>query len=218
MRLNKYINESKIVIDTEDPDEIASILRNSCSKYLHMLNSISGRMGKKMIYRGISNTKSNFMQVTPRKDRKPLDTPPIIHNYLDDLFKKKFGWKARSEGVMTSTRPRRMYGRMYYFFPADGFKFLYSNEVNDLYMDLEDRLQMIDDPYSDELLSLDTITLDDLMKPEVQKIAKKLIDTYQQNKNFKDVYSHSTEIMWKCKYYYVLSADWSTSNAVLEKL
>ena len=166
MRLNKYINENKTTID---PDEIVSILKKDCGKYIDMLKLLSGRMGQKMIYRGIKNAKSNFMQVTPRKDRKPLDSTPIVHKYLDDLFKKKFGWKARSEGVMTSTRPRRMYGKMYYFFPADGFKFLYSNEVTDLYMDLEDRLQNYD-----YIFSLDTVTLDYLMEPEVQEITKNL--------------------------------------------
>jgi hypothetical protein len=34
-----------------------------------------------------------------RKNRKPLDTPLQIHNYWNNLFQKKFGWKVRSEGV-----------------------------------------------------------------------------------------------------------------------
>jgi hypothetical protein len=206
MRLEKYINESsKIKIDTEDPDKIVDILHKDCGKYINMLKLHSGKMRQKMVYRGMTKTYNKVMKIFPRTDRKPLDTPKLLHDYLNKLFKEKFGWEPRTEGVMTSSRPRSLYGKVYYFFPADGFKFIHSTDVNDLYTDLGD------------LLDMDFHDIDYTNSKITSKI-KKVIDTYQQNENFQTVYRHSAEIMWKCKFYYILSIKSPFMHTVLEKL
>lgn len=58
-----------------------------------------------------------------------------VHDKLDGLFYKKFGWKVRSEGVFCTGRKSEtlMYGITYIIFPKGQFKFVWSPDVLDLY-------------------------------------------------------------------------------------
>lgn len=82
-------------------------------------------------------TKKNIMMgaqiFTSRQDRRPQDMPIEIHNKYDELFLEKFGWKARSEGVFVAGGDRTSYGTPFFFFPVNGYKFIWSPAIFDLY-------------------------------------------------------------------------------------
>jgi hypothetical protein len=135
-RLLSYINESGYD-DYEEVKDIAEILMDNCAPFLKELKKTQY---KYMLYRGYKKDVSKSVEfVKPRKNRRPKDTPLALHNLLDDLFKKKFGWKVRSEGVFVAPRnfPLSDYGRVYLFFPVGKFKYVWSPKVSDLYEELD---------------------------------------------------------------------------------
>jgi hypothetical protein len=66
--------------------------------------------------------------------------PDELHDYLDEQFKKKFGWKARSEGVfcVRSKQIAYNYGNPYSVFPIGNYKYIYSNKIHDLYVHFDE--------------------------------------------------------------------------------
>jgi len=89
------------------------------------------------MYRGIHAKESKspiFISQSP-KNRIPTDTPGNIHKLLDDLFLQKFGWRARSDALFCSGDMAQagFYGATYEIYPANGFKFVWSERIRDLY-------------------------------------------------------------------------------------
>ena len=114
MRLNNYLTE--VVLSKEslkkllpDYSEILDIYKKTNGEYL---------------YRGTKH-KFTFASKIPRKRRRPMDMPLAFHNYLDEMFQKHFGWKARSNGLFTSitTEGLTYYGsNVYIVLPKNGFE------------------------------------------------------------------------------------------------
>ena len=130
MRLKHFITESKDI-------DIAFIkkLKKECKEYFY-----ESRQFKKNLplYRGMKKRISTYEIITPRKNRKPLSTDPVVHELLNKEFKKQFGWAARSEAVFCiGDYPPNIYGERYYMFPIGKFDFLWSRYVTDLAVSLD---------------------------------------------------------------------------------
>lgn len=106
------------------------------------------------LYRGLRLTDrvkkigNNIYIIVPRKDRWPKDTNEHLHEMMDNYFLRRFGWRARSRGVFCSgsMNVAKEYGNTTgIIFPADGFKYLWSRRIKDLY---SDQLESIDDRIS----------------------------------------------------------------------
>jgi hypothetical protein len=71
---------------------------------------------------------------SPRLDRRPLDTNPIVSNLVDEKFKQIFGWEPRKQGifVVADEEVAGGYGRSCIFVPIGNFKYIWSPEVKDL--------------------------------------------------------------------------------------
>ena len=122
--LRFYLTEKEI-----SPDEITFLLKRDCAPYLKQLKGI-----KNFIYRGTNHQVERIRKFKARENRTPTDTDIRVHNMLDSIFRKKFGWKARSEGVFTSSDTNLPdYGTTYLFFPIGQFKYLWSPKIDDLY-------------------------------------------------------------------------------------
>ena len=117
MRLKSYINENT---------NIAQKITRECSDILSLPNPLT-------LYRGSKKEVNIANRFIPRTDRIPSDIKMEIHNEYDKLFYEKFGWKARSEGVFASGSKRISYGKPYLFFPVNGYKFVWSPDIFDLY-------------------------------------------------------------------------------------
>jgi len=140
-RLQQYlINE-----EFQDINKLVAMLKADCKPYLSILKRTD-----KMLCRGTdSPPKTNiyedevyYFKRKPRKDRRPLSTGPLVHKQLDDLFKKKFGWKVRSEGVFVNSDygTASGYGHTYFFFPIGQFKYVWSPKVGDLWIYLKSHI------------------------------------------------------------------------------
>ena len=129
MRLKQYITESDMGIE-----EIWSMIQKDCKPFLKefKLNG-HGDLFFRGTHHGLS--RNGIKKFTPRKDRRPTDTPELISKMIDDEFKKKVGWKPRSEGVFTTTIRSRAggYGETTIFFPIGKYKYVWSDEIIDLY-------------------------------------------------------------------------------------
>ena len=206
MRLIDYL--------TEDEGDAEIKIEKECKPWLTASKGYD-------VYRGMWG-KKDFDKIKVRKDRRPLDTPLDVHNELDNIFKKHFGWKARSGGLL-ATGDRRVagtYGEAYKIFPIGRFRFIWSNKVHDLYGRYVEFMTKEGLIYSgggkwkinqerkdviiagEEDLSMDRIgefqgrvfkKLDDLIKKEYS--SSNLINAIKSN----------NEIMIDCKEYYAIS-------------
>lgn len=83
-----------------------------------------------------------FIKKRVRKDRKPADMHPIIHDMLDKEFQKRFGYPARSSSLFVTgdLYIASDYGsRVYLVFPVGKYKYLWNPQVDDLYTYIGDR-------------------------------------------------------------------------------
>jgi hypothetical protein len=129
MRLNSYINETS----EKFINQYLQILNDECKPFLKLIKDTD------FLYRGV-----NHAQTIPIKKfmhdegRIPLSTPLTVHNELNKIFKKKFGWPVR-DGVFCTFKPAltMMYGKPYFVFGIGDFKYCYSKEITDLWTDLD---------------------------------------------------------------------------------
>jgi hypothetical protein len=125
--------------------------------------------------------------------RVPRDMPKDYHKALNMHFTKIFGWPVRngvfSYGVKSNiTTLTSKYGKVYLLFPCGKFKFVYDQDIHDLYGSLSEF-----DNDSDKRLKLfiDSINYTD---KNLNKGMSKII----YNKE-------SAEIIIKCRSYYLIN-------------
>jgi len=188
MRLQSYINEDETYWKKN-----IELIKKNCKPYIKLVKMFTDTsIG---LYRGVTKKNGTFYKITPRKDRRPSTTNPVVHKVLDDIFYDKFGWKARSEGVFVTSNMdvASSYGVSYLFFPIGKFDFLCSIQIDDLFF------------------AIDKFNLDRIIiksdKPDWEgKIRKKIepfiLDNYEKN-NTNWLFS-GVEVMFRCKSYYIV--------------
>ena len=126
MRLIHFLNEAAY-----SEEEILEIKKNIQKECKPWINASKGYI----VWRGQTKPKSKTGKFKVRKNRKPLDTPIDVHKELDAIFKKHFGWKSRSEGLLATgdKTVAGSYGVPFQIFPIGKFRFVWSKNVHDLY-------------------------------------------------------------------------------------
>ena len=177
MRLNRYINEQSVNITHE-----LNLIKNDCQPFIKMVKSCRG-----LTVRSATNLMStNFIKKKTRKDRKPLSTPVNTHKMLDTIFFMMFGWRVRSSGVFTYGYEGFLYS--HYFFPIGKFKFVYSPLVKDLYDYLIELKHDLKIPW--EELEIHDLSF--------------IMNTYTNKNLCAGIKGGRSEIVFKCKEYYLL--------------
>lgn len=193
MRFEKYLVEG-----SQTPDDIIKMLHTDCAEWFNQIK------GDQVCYRGAKPITGVIEKRIPRKVRKPRDTPMVLHNSLDDEFKKKFGWKARSEGVFATSNMRqaRGYGAPHAFFPIGKFKYIYSDQIEDLsdYFENEEVLAWVGDDDGYEFYEGGV----EFGSERFNNILKRAINTYS-DKRLSYALESDVEIMFYCpKGYYLV--------------
>ena len=195
MRLQQFITEEH---NTNDPQEIVSILRKDCSDYIK-----NKPHGHYYIYRGASLPYNTiFKKKISRKNRKPKDMPEEVHEYLNKEFKKAFGWDVRSEGVFCTgdSNEAEGYGVSYCMFPSNGFKVIYSGVVNDLLLYFENMVHVVtpSDSFSSSWHARENWE-ENIKSFDVKKL-------YKQGgpKDIDKALYTGNEMVIKCKFYYLV--------------
>jgi hypothetical protein len=224
MRLQTYLNET---IDPYIVNSIWKKLTKDCMPFLKELKK-SNSPRDKFFYRGFhgGNLYSEIDKKKVRNNREPSDTPLAIHNYLNKEFKKKFGWNVRGEGSFATSDKERAggYGTPFLFFPVGKYKYVWSEEVSDLYAYLGGHhlkytvdalngvVYDIENDYYNEPTDTEEskMTLLDYTKfriketiDEFEKSVNRAMSTYKSN-NMRDAMISQSEVVFKCKEYYAV--------------
>jgi hypothetical protein len=185
MRLKQYITENNDIVD---------IIKKDCKPWLKESKGLPG-------WRGSMKEFEKIIKKQVRKNRKPLNIAPKMHKIIDNVFKEKFGWNARSNVVFVqgSQSTNYYYGpHRYAIFPIGNFKYIWSKKITDLMLDIEKIMYKISDEgipeFSEEWYNKFKEIMD-----------KSVINLYSN----KDLYMALTkykynEIMVKCKDYYMI--------------
>lgn len=140
MRLKKYINEvgtnTIAWVNSLDVLKAADMVKKDCRPFLNQVSRCS-KWGDYIFIRNVGHgfpSGKIILQKRVRQDRRPSDTPEIIHNYINDELEKKFGWRPREQAAFTSPhyiRAEAGYSTM--FFPIGKFEIVWHPKVRDLY-------------------------------------------------------------------------------------
>jgi hypothetical protein len=179
------------------PDDMVDKILHDCSYFF----DINGRpVQSPPLYRGTNKFIKDYEIITPRKNRKPLDTPIAIHRELDKLFKKKFGWKARSEGVFVTGKRSSAseYGQPYIVLPIGKFKYVWSPYIYDLHSKLVNTGVIYAKGNKSKVI---------MEKDEYMPILEELVGKYKDN-DLDTAIHVGNEISMKCDKYYIINENY----------
>jgi len=196
MRYIKYLNEENIdkYLTNNEVFDLAS-------------------KNKLYLYRGTYNNINPYQIINRRTDRKPRDMPKQLHYDLDEAFKKKFGWKARSAGVFTTSKKRdaEEYGDAYIFIPIKPYKILWSPKIFDLFTVIDGKGHFLTDNDRNILVRYDEMESSDNEHEYYIEVIDKLINTYT-DKNIKQAILSKNEIMFDCNSYILFDEEYFWRN------
>ncbi len=139
MRLTKYLIE-RFVPRTEELLEsvehldtsLGQRIKSQCKPFLSQIKSLN----MPGLFRGLKHHEILISVKKVRKNRRALDTDQVDSDAIDDWFEDKFGWRPRSQALMTSGRPGQAsgYGNLSLIIPVGKFKILWSRTIDDLYV------------------------------------------------------------------------------------
>lgn len=89
------------------------------------------------MYSGRKSSEEFFTRAV-RKNRKPTDTHLLVSKDLDEKFQGMFGYPARSNSIFCTgdLSDSEEYGSAYMIFPIGKYKYLWSDDIGDLYLHL----------------------------------------------------------------------------------
>jgi hypothetical protein len=216
MRLKQHINENS------ELDKLVDALHgviNNCQPFLKELGTVNP---PQFLYSGRKSNDSWF-EKDVRSDRKPTDLFPEIHKDFDDAFNERFGWRARSNGLFCTgyMHDAEEYGAVYVIFPKGPFKVIWSDNIGDLYIKLQDtvsdilggvkRVNGLKKSFTQEFEYANTLNgyqwspeqIQDKVHDRYEKFIDDIVDQYRGNNIMKAITSN-VEIMLNCKSYYAI--------------
>lgn len=149
MKLKQYLSE-----DNKFLDGLRYIMRNTDTDYLRAVLRTDNAFGRRMDI----GRKWWFTDKVTHRNRWPRDTPGNINAWVDEWFKKKFGWKARSENslfvynidIQSGAWNRADY---YIIFPRAVRTVIWSEKSRDLYLWLRMGRNLMSDLNKNEVIA-----------------------------------------------------------------
>lgn len=153
----RYLKRYKLYESNDPYKDLKEIVLEKCQPFIELSKSCDKPIE---LWRGVSQdfirnkTKEIcylVYEVTHISNRKPTDTPNILHEKLNKEFEKKFGWLVRNgvfclpdKGVahtyasISSDRLDKFdYPEPYFFIPIGEFKYCWSPKYHDLTADIK---------------------------------------------------------------------------------
>ena len=133
MRLSNYLQEKTDINIVKVHDE--------CSEILKMYKENNNFR----LYRGVKDTSILDIDMLilreQRPDRKPMDTPQVVHDYLKKKLRQKFGWDGRTGIFATPNLDNAScYGQPWVILPFNGFKYIWSTKYADAYGTIDEAM------------------------------------------------------------------------------
>ena len=160
-------------------------IKADCKPYLNAVKD-------NPIWRGMYTSGELILKKSVRMNRRPADTLQSDHDEIDDSFERVYGWKPRSQAIFVTGELdiASSYGEPHMIFPRGKFRFIYSNDIRDLYAVVSGHSKF-------RIPTGQEKELDDFIK-------KHYINGKSPNE-FKKAISSKNEIMVGCKDYYAVS-------------
>lgn len=129
-------------LDAATIEELNEYIRAHCRPALDLI-----QQQDVVFYRGLSKSSLTELiedypgpgemkagEVMVRKDRRPRNTPQFAHDFIDEWFNERFGFKARSEGLFVIGNPAEAtgYGTACIVLPIGEFSTYSSTKIEDL--------------------------------------------------------------------------------------
>ena len=190
MRLQQFLTEGIKKYNNIKTPELISMVYDKCMPFIKELTTPKFSPADDFLYSGRHHSTRVFV-TDIRSNRTPVDTTMDTHKEVDDLFKKKFGWKARSNAIFCTGDYNfaGSYGEnVYMIFPIGKYKYLWSPEIGDLYI----------------VVDLDSVRT----APNKLELFTNYINTYK-NTDLKDAIKSGNEIMVNCKEYIAVHGTFS---------
>jgi len=194
MRLEKLLTDNRKM----NKDDILLRIKGKCHPFIKEMSPVEGVTFMRATHRRINIGE----RIVPRTNRRPLETPLQIHNLLNDMFKKKFGWKVRGEGVfamnsLSHTLP--YYGYKFHFFPEGKYEYIWSPDVSDLtlWMEQSGLLNMVEDE-NDGVYGVSP----NYNEKEIEEKLSRIIKTYKKT-NLTEALRSKNEVVFRCKAYWL---------------
>jgi S-adenosylmethionine:tRNA-ribosyltransferase-isomerase (queuine synthetase) len=210
----KYLKTYKII----ESENFLNQMFSECNIFIKDLKKCEKG---NFLFRGINEINLNITQSKSNTDNKriPTDTPKMIHDILNDIFRKKFGWNVRNgifafgqkihilkkhhiknEIYIDNGYIESNYGlETYILFPSNSYNIVWSNTINDL-IDILDEEDLL-------IKNLDS----NIIKEKLIIIANK----YKSNDLQSAILSHC-EISINCEKYYLINQKFA--NILIEKI
>lgn len=212
MRLQRYITEDNVKnLDYLDFDKVIDFIQKRCKPFLQEIRGCRSRT----LIRGKRDLNvDKFAKVKRRENRLPMNMSPDYMRFLDDVFQDVFGWRPRSTGVFSefSKAIKSGYGTPYLLFPIGNFRYLYSNDIADFYLDDAMKSPVMYHPRKNEITFNDKIVRAMYSDLELEELSKKEVMKRWVKKAFKNKNicraKNDHEIMFDCDYYYLVHSDY----------
>ena len=115
-------------------DKDTKFIKNVLKDIQPWLNEIGGlkNLDKQIIYRGTDHPDDTIRQV--RRDRKPLDTVPLIAGMVDDWFLENYAHRYRTQALFVTNDigTANRFGEPVIILPIGKFNYVWSKKTNDL--------------------------------------------------------------------------------------
>jgi hypothetical protein len=135
---------SEIQTASSDGEQAAKLVFENCKPFLKEsefhFTKPDINYGVGALYRGMNDVKLHRLtEVSGTRLRSPKDSSKEMHELLDDYFDYKFGYRYRSRGVFCSGKESiaESYGQACLIFPIGNFKYAFSKQIEDAYVDLD---------------------------------------------------------------------------------
>ena len=219
MRLQRHLTEQKV-----DIEQFWSLVQKKCQPFLKDWLPIQKRYGYiRPLYRGMDVGEWGEKRV--RLDRKPESSTREFHYDVDNLMKQKHGIYGRSQTVFVSGDDQQAatYGETYIIFPVGKYRFLWSDKIRDLWVDVRrydyvrdikrevDKTMMLDATWNKltDKKDIDKIRgeLEDMFYQRNQEAIRRAVALYKKT-DLKKAIESETEIMIECQSYLFLKSNW----------
>ena len=202
MRFRQFITEARDFNGTQFIQDC-----HACLSQLDISKDPEQDPSYKLPFRGMAPTAHTFKGgwdiIKHPKHRKPKDTPLLVHNAMNEAFKKKFGWNVRDGVFVTgSDALAGTFGRTHVVFPIGEFKFVWSEHIEDVYGDL------VEPDLGDDWE-------ENWHDGEKERFQKYVLEWNWSDKNFAEALRSRNEIMLSCESYYTFMFESNFFNKTL---
>lgn len=190
MRLNEFLSKEDF---SKKSEEICDILRKECFDFIV---ESKGQSLYRATYQPVNHYR--LFQSHVKSGREPRNTPPEVHDYLNDLFIEHLGWKER-DGVSTMGHESGYYGYAYLFFPVGKYQYAWADDIYDIYIKIND--------IADEVTgqrSIPHLFFLDKYKEEAKIRLQQLVKSYNDDRLAEAIHQDA-EVVFNCKEYYLVS-------------